>query len=237
MNAIILVGGLGSRIKELFPDIPKPLIPINGKPFLDILIRQISNLSSIDKVILAVGYKKEAIKEHFKKFPCNLPLEFSEEEKPLGTGGALKEALKRVTSENVLVLNGDSFVDFDFTQLYSKHLSSQADATLGFFQVKDASRYGTLNIDFQEDRIEEFNEKKEEGVEGFINAGVYLIKKSIFEHYETQEIFSLEKDIFPLIASKGKMYGVSCQKTFIDIGTKDAYIQAQTILRFLTDES
>jgi D-glycero-alpha-D-manno-heptose 1-phosphate guanylyltransferase len=237
MDAIILAGGFGTRIKELFPDIPKPLIPINQVPFLDLLIKQLSLLKCVDRVILAVGYKAECIEEHYNKRKPQLPIEFSFEIEPLGTGGALKQAFKKVLSEQVLVLNGDSYLEFDFQKLKEKHLEMSADATLGFIKVSDASRFGTLDIDETNGKVNRFEEKKIEMLQGYINGGIYLFNKTLFQDYIIPEgPFSLEKDLFPLVTSRGRLFGVLCDKTFIDIGTKDSYLQAQTKLRYLTDD-
>jgi D-glycero-alpha-D-manno-heptose 1-phosphate guanylyltransferase len=237
MDAIILAGGFGTRIKELFPDIPKPLIPINEVPFLDLLIKQLSLLKWIDRVILAVGYKAECIQEHYQKRKPHLPIEFSIEIKPLGTGGALKQAFKKVLSDQVLVLNGDSYLEFELQKLKEKHLEMSADATLGFIKVNNTKRFGALDIDEENGKVNRFEEKNVEISHGYINGGIYLFKKMLFQEYIIPEqSFSLEKDLFPLVASRGKLFGVLCDKTFIDIGTKDSYLQAQTQLRYLTDD-
>lgn len=237
MEAIILAGGFGTRIKEVFPDIPKPLIPINGVPFLDILLTQLSLIKSIDKVILAVGYKKDVIKDRYKKRSFPFQIQFSDEIKPLGTGGAIKRALNLVGSDYALVLNGDSYLDFNCNLLLEKHLKTKAYVTLSFIQIDNASRYGSLNIDESEGKILEFQEKKEGTTLGYINGGVYILDKKLFtEHESLSETFSMENDLFPLIAKNGKMFGVLCSGTFIDIGTKDSYFKAQTTLRFLTDD-
>ena len=228
MQAVILAGGFGTRLKEAVPDLPKPLAPINGRPFLDILLDQLGQIKEIDKVVLAIGYKAEAIVRHCSAdYPFEL--DFSIEDKPLGTGGALKQALNLIDSSDVLVMNGDSYLDFSFDKLQKEHEKRGANVTLGALRIEKADRYGFLSVDETTGEILSFSEKKEGVSSGFINGGVYLVKKDLFSPFE--EVFSLEKDFFPRIINR---FACIFDGAFIDIGTPDSFTQAQEVLRCIS---
>ncbi|MDR3623861.1 MAG: nucleotidyltransferase family protein [Chlamydiales bacterium] len=232
MEAIILAGGLGTRLKEAVPDLPKPLAPINGSAFLDILLKQLSLFQIISKAILAVGYRANQIIDHYAQYKSLIPLAFSLEETPLGTGGAIKKALSLTTSELVLILNGDSYLDFSLSALIHKQQEMDADIVFTSLEVEDVSRYGKLVIDKENNRILSFEEKSAQKEKGSISGGVYLAKRSIFNSLSFGDVFSLEKDLFPSLLQK-KIYTSPCAGTFIDIGTPDSFKRAQTLLNQL----
>lgn len=220
MDAIILAGGLGTRLREVLADKPKPLAPIRGRPFLDLLLDQLQG--KVERVILAVGYKAEAIKGQYG----SKQLLFSEEKTPLGTGGALKQALTFAKGSPVLVLNGDSYFDIRFDDFFAFHQRLDADVTLACRAVEDVSRYGSLQID-KEGKIIAFQEKKPLKEPGWINGGIYLIHPPLLHPFSG--VFSLEKDFFPSLLKK-KMFAYLSSEKFIDIGTKESYLKAQEIL-------
>jgi D-glycero-alpha-D-manno-heptose 1-phosphate guanylyltransferase len=230
MECIILAGGLGTRLKDILPDIPKPLAPINGIPFLDLLIKQVSAFKAIDKIILAIGYKADAIIKHIEEKTWSLPIEFSQEETPLGTGGALKKALKLCKQDTVLALNGDSYLALDFDSFLKHHVKNHADITLAYTETDNASRYGQIMIDSTSQRILAFHEKDAKISKGFINGGIYLMRKNIFDRLSLPDSFSIEKDAFVKFL-KYNFLGFFCSGTFIDIGTKESYLKGQTILK------
>ncbi len=233
-ECIILAGGFGTRLKSYLPNLPKALAPINGSAFLDLLIYQLIAFKKISKIILALGYKSEMIKNHCRNQPYAkiVPIVFSEEKEPLGTGGALKQALTVCQNSNVLVLNGDSYLHFDFADLLTSHLEKKAEITIGYTYLKDTSRYGRIILDTNSQRIVAFKEKalNSNPVPGFINGGVYLVQKKIFSNLPLKDRFSLEKDGFKLLLKKQKIFGFLCTGKFIDIGTKESYLKSQEIL-------
>jgi len=240
MDTIILVGGKGTRLRDTIgKDIPKPLAKINGTPFLDLLINQLEKYENIKNIILAVGYKKEKIIDRYKDKKNIL---FSEEKTPLGTGGAMKKALILAKSNEVLVLNGDTYLEFNPRDLLKTHIEKKADITVGYRFEKDTSRYGSLTIDKKTKKILKFNEKqtfeKLKDHSGFINSGVYVINKNIFDNFKNMldqnsfDKFSIELDFFPKAVFTKKIFGFEIKTSFIDIGIASSYHRAQTILNF-----
>lgn len=225
MDAIILAGGLGTRLREVVSDVPKPLAPIRGKPFLHMLLRVLARETMIQRVILALGYRAEAVIEACAGQNYPFALGFSIEKTLLGTGGAMKQALMQTQSDEVVVLNGDSFCELDLVQMLEFHRIQQAEVTLACCRVEETSRYGS--VVFEGDRIVAFREKEVAGGAGWINGGVYLLQRSMVLPQEA--IFSLERDLFPSILNKG-VFGYRASGTFIDIGTKQSYEEAQGVL-------
>ncbi|PIS03459.1 MAG: hypothetical protein COT85_00050 [Chlamydiae bacterium CG10_big_fil_rev_8_21_14_0_10_42_34] len=224
IDCIVLAGGLGTRLKETVPDKPKPLAPIQGTPFLDLLLNQLPFAS---KIVLAVGYKASQIIDYYTNSP--LPLDFSIETTPLGTGGAIKHALQKTTTNDLLVLNGDSFLNLSFEPFIKAHQNANADLTIASVHVENASRYGRLTLDSQTNKIVGFQEKSLNVEPGWINAGIYLMKRDLFENLDLGPTFSLEKEVFPHLLNKNVL-SYPCSGTFIDIGTKESYLQAQQLL-------
>lgn len=230
IECVILAGGLGTRLRSVVSHVPKPLAPINGVAFLDLLLTQIAGFSAVSKVVLAIGYKASQIVQHYKYHTFPFLLEFSIEDFPLGTGGALKKALNLIESEHVLVLNGDSYLSFSFSELWNFHLQTSADITLSAVFAKSANRYGLLELDIETTQILSFKEKSQESTQGLVNAGVYLMKKTIMDEFIFDGAFSLEKDVFPKCISH-KMYAHICTGPFIDIGTPESFLLAQQMMR------
>lgn len=226
MEVIILAGGLGTRLKEVVSDVPKPLALINQTPFLDLILEQLISFKLINKVILAIGYKAELVIDYYSKktFPFNL--EYSVEKFPLGTGGALKRALGKTSGQVVLAMNGDTYLDLPFDSFLEFHKNKEADLTMACLEAPKEVRYGAVIFD-ENFRIKDFAEKE---ASHWINAGFYLINPTIFDFCESDVFLSLEKDLFPLLLKK-KMMGYPCRGKFIDIGTKSSYFEAQTLLR------
>jgi D-glycero-alpha-D-manno-heptose 1-phosphate guanylyltransferase len=227
MDAIILAGGKGTRLQDIVKDVPKPLALINDVPFLDILINRLENEKIIDKIILSIGYKKEKIIDRYKD---KKNIVFSSEDYPLGTGGAIKKAINLTNEKKVLVLNGDTFVNFSIDEMLNFHLEKKSDATILYKEEKKFDRYGSLIIDSFTKKINSFNEKIKKDI-GNISLGVYIFNISIFENLDNNVFFSLENDFFPKILNKKYIFGFETTSSFIDIGTKDSYIKAQKFLK------
>lgn len=230
METIILAGGLGTRLRSVVDNVPKPLAPINGSAFLDLLLAKLAASPFIQKVILATGYKKEIIREHYKDASYPFTLLFSEEEQPLGTGGAVRQALQYIDEDDLLVLNGDSFLDLSLAEMKRLYESQQADVLLAAVSVAEVERYGRLVFEPESGRIRQFAEKSAEKGAGFVNGGIYMMKKALWHNLRSGENLSLEKDLFPAWLCH-KMLAYICDGTFIDIGTPDSWKRAQTLLK------
>jgi len=219
MDAIILVGGLGTRLRSVVSDKPKPLAPIRGRPFLDHLLKQIEG--KVSKVILAAGFLSEQITEQYGD-RCLI----STEDSPLGTGGAARKAAELTDSEDIWVLNGDSFFDISFEEMEGHH---SGDMVMACRYVEDVSRYGAVEI--HGNRIVAFQEKKDSSGGGWINGGIYLIKKKLLLSSPVERSFSLEKELFPsLLLSEKMVMAYPHDGEFIDIGTPESYNLANEIL-------
>jgi NDP-sugar pyrophosphorylase family protein len=228
IDAVILCGGLGTRLKETVPNKQKCVAEIAGKPFLDILIDTVIR-HNFRRIILAAGHLAEQVIEYAKnRQDCEI--EISLEDKPLGTGGALKNAKKFIYSDNFLVMNGDTFCPAHLTNFYNFHFDNNALCSLVVAKMDDVSSYSSLEID-DGGRILKyrFNERDLVGGKGFVSAGIYLMRKDIFEYFPDDEHFSLEYDVFPKLVGKD-CYGYMIDEKFFDIGTAERYLEAQRIL-------
>lgn len=217
-SAIVLAGGFGTRLKDVVKNIPKPMADIGGKPFLEILLEYLRQ-NSIEKVILSVGYKKEFIMNYFKNnFKC-LKISYSIENKPLGTGGAIKKALELIDDDNVFILNGDTFFNINLLDMKRFHLKNCADITISLKNMKNFDRYGAVVLN--KSRVIKFEEKKNVK-SGYINGGTYILKKDILKDQE--DIFSFEEY---LSKTKKNIYGYKNDSYFIDIGVPEDYLKAK----------
>ncbi len=223
-EAIVLAGGLGTRLKSVTQDIPKPMIDINNKPFLQYILDYLSNFQ-LKKIILSVGYQYETILNYFNKQYNNLTLFYSIEDKLLGTGGAIKKSLSFIEGEKVLILNGDTFFKIDFFKFLDFHNKKNADLSIALKYMKNFDRYGTVEID-KENRITGFQEKGFKKY-GLINGGSYLIKTDILQDIKLPEKFSFEQDFLEKYYKKLKCYGIIFNEYFIDIGIPSDYLIAK----------
>jgi D-glycero-alpha-D-manno-heptose 1-phosphate guanylyltransferase len=229
-QTFILAGGLGNRLRMVVSDRPKPMADVLGVPFLEILTRLLEG-KGVRKFVMLVGYKAHAIEEYFtkSKFP-DLEINFSYEPEPLGTGGAVKNALKFATDPTLLV-NGDTYLDADIKGLYDFHLSKKADATISLYRVSDVSRYGSISLNHN-GMVTRFKEKsKISGNSGLINAGVTLISSSLINKLPDKKTFSMESEIFPDLVNSGRMFGLEQKGPFFDIGTPESYHEFQEFVR------
>ncbi|RLD33729.1 MAG: D-glycero-D-manno-heptose 1-phosphate guanosyltransferase [Bacteroidetes bacterium] len=224
MEAIILAGGFGTRLKKLNLDVPKPMIPLGKHPFLFYLLSWLKK-NGITRVILSVGYKWEIIEEYFGTSFRDIELVYSVEDEPLGTGGAIKKALEYCNEELVWVINGDTFFEIDLKSMQSFHIEDRNYFTLAAKPVKDTSRYGRVLVDEQA-RITGFGEKAEKGP-GLINGGIYLFEKGFFKDKLSGQKFSFEKDILEKYVLEEKFGAFVSERYFIDIGTPEDYRKAQ----------
>ena len=216
MEAIILCGGLGTRLKSVVKDLPKPMANINGKPFLQILLEFLAR-QGFERVILAVSYKFEVIQDFFSNDFKGMKLIYSVEQSPLGTGGGLRQALNLAKESEVFVLNGDSFFDINLRAL---KLEGQSKISLALKKMKKFDRYGEVRLD-ERGFISSFREK-EFVEEGLINAGIYLLKKDIFEGFALEDSFSFEEFLQANFKALNA-FGISFDEYFKDIGVPEDY--------------
>jgi len=227
-EAVILAGGLGTRLKSVIKDIPKPMAEICRRPFLSYILDYLNN-QGIKRVILSVGYKWKVIKDFFGSQYKNLELEYAIEDKPLGTGGGLKNALKYVCKEEVFVLNGDTFFDIDLNLFYNLHKSKNSKLSIALKKTENTERYGIVEID-ENNRIVSFLEKKKGG-SGFINGGIYLLNKKFFNAVMQENNFSLEKDFLERYFREYEFFGFPFDGLFVDIGIPEDYEKAKNYLK------
>ena len=230
MDAIVLVGGLGTRLRGVVSDVPKPMAPVGGVPFLDILLSQLLCHSLIERVVMAVGYKREVVQNYFGDRAYNRKVIYAIEKEPLGTGGGICNALAHTRSAEVLVVNGDTLFEVDIAAMVESHRQHQAALTLALKPMRNFSRYGTVRLDhpLDRDRITGFEEKRHRQA-GLINGGVYLLNQTLFDGLEQPlpQKFSFETDFLEVYLQQLKAYGFISTGYFIDIGVPDDYYRAQ----------
>lgn len=227
MQAIILAGGFGKRLRSVIQNVPKPMAPIHDKPFLayliDYLIKQ-----GIQEVVLSVHYLREQIQDYFKNDYQGVKIDYAIETEPLGTGGAIQHAFTLIkNSDPVFILNGDTFLKLNYQTMFAQHKQQASALTIALREIKDCSRYGSVSL--KDNQIIAFKEKGD-NASGWINAGVYLTNKKIFESYHLPAQFSFETDfLFPHIKQL-KPHAFYVNDFFIDIGVPEDYQKAISLL-------
>lgn len=216
---IILAGGFGTRLSTVVKDVPKPMAPINGKPFLHYIFKELQH-QKIKNVVLSVGHLKEVIQDYFQENYLGISIQYAVEHEPLGTGGGIKHAFSLV-EDDAYVLNGDTFFDIELSKLKK----GNADISIALKPMFNFDRYGTVELN-DENRIISFNEKKH-CEHGLINGGVYYFSKSLFEKTVTEHKFSFEKDVLEKHLNDLNIHGTIFDNYFIDIGIPDDYEKAK----------
>lgn len=230
-EAIILAGGLGTRLRAVVKDVPKPMAQVNGQPFLDYILEYLIK-NEITKVILAVGYKHEIIQNylsHNKKF-SGLQISYSIENEPLGTGGAIAQALTKVDGPYTFIVNGDTFFDIPLNQLEIFAHKKNAEIAIALKELPFSIRYGQVTC-ASDDRILSFINNEQDQRESCINGGTYFINKNLFESFDLSQKFSLENDFFKPYLKNIQAYGKVFNDFFIDIGIPEDYNLAQKIFK------
>ena len=233
MEAIILAGGLGSRLRAVVPDLPKPMAPINGRPFLEYLLDYWAG-QGVSRFVLSVGYKRDIIKEHFGARYKGTEVDYAVEDQPLGTGGGLLLALKHLRRTGpFLIMNGDTFFEVDLAPMHRYHQEKSAELTVALREVEANSRYGSVGID-KEGKITTFDNRARTSGRALINGGVYLAEKSAFAGMapESDESVSLEEQLYPRMLAEGRrLYGFPSSGRFVDIGVPEDYRRAASVLQ------
>lgn len=225
-EAVILAGGFGTRLQTVVNDVPKPMAPVNDVPFLNYILNYLKHYG-ITRVVLSTGYLAEKISDFYGAEFNGIAISYTKEEIPLGTGGGIRLALETCSTENVLVLNGDSFFDVNITEYMAQHQSHHSDCSLALRKVENAARYGTISLE-ENQQVSAFREKDSVEKEGLINGGVYIIKRELFLNLtEANTPFSIEKDFYEKRIHELQIFGFEYNGYFIDIGIPEDYKQAQ----------
>jgi len=233
LTAVILAGGLGTRLRTAVADCPKVLAEVGGKPFLAYLFDQLI-ACGLNHVVLCTGYLGEQVESTFGQRYNSLEIVYSREPKPLGTGGALKYALPLYRSNPILAMNGDSCCMADFKLFYEWYQAHNiSTGAILLTNVDNSQRYGQVDFNHLDGRISEFNEKGLHRGAGWINAGVYLLDQALLASIPNNRAVSIEKAVFPSWLSKG-LYGFQSDGSFIDIGIPETYFSATTFFHHST---
>jgi len=221
-EAIILAGGLGTRLKSRLAGLPKPMAPIDDKPFLEYLFMYLRHYG-ITHFILSTGYKSKAISDYFGDRYNDARISYAEEKEPLGTGGGIRFAMEKVEGEHVYILNGDTFFMVDLHDLSEFYFAHGADLCMTVKRKRDFFRYGTVELDVC--KVIGFKEKQPVS-SGLINGGVYITSTSVFNNYPLPERFSFETDFLEKYLDGLKICAMRSTEYFIDIGIPADYEKA-----------
>ncbi len=230
MEAIILVGGEGRRLRPLTDTRPKPMMNLVDRPFVTHQLDRLRRFGVTD-VIFSCGYRPEALEEHFGDGSrIGMRVRYVVDPVPLGTAGAIKNAEPLLGGERILVLNGDILTDLDVAALVAHHESSRVSGTLALTPVDDPSRYGLVRL-HADHRVEAFVEKPTDeelrpGEPHLINAGTYLLERELLDVIPPGQPCSIERDVFPVLATAGRLAGFPSDSYWLDIGTPESYLQA-----------
>jgi D-glycero-alpha-D-manno-heptose 1-phosphate guanylyltransferase len=220
ITTAILAGGLGTRLRSVIADRPKVLAEVQRRPFLEYLLDQLS-ATKLRDVVLCTGHMGEQIRKKLGETYGPLRLFYSQEPSPLGTGGALRFALPMLTSDPVLVMNGDSFCSADLRSFWRWHGAQGAKVSLLLTYQPDTQRYGRVHLQ-PDGRILRFSEKDAQNGPGWMNGGIYLIQRSLLQAIPEGRAISLERNLFPSWVDRG-LYGYCNGDRFLDIGIPEAY--------------
>lgn len=230
MKVVILAGGFGTRLQSIVKDVPKPMADIGGVPFIELLILNMIKHGA-EEFVICVSYKKEVIIDYFGSSYRGIPIKYSVENTLFGTGGAIKQAFDVYGIDNAVVVNGDTFVKMNYRKFYSDFKNETFAIALKY--VQDASRYGL--VDTEDGKVIKFEEKTDNIKAGYINVGVYLINKKLWEMYSLNGNFSFEKDILKQYIEKYNPKFLETDEYFIDIGVPESYKKAYRELRGFFD--
>ena len=225
MNTVILAGGMGTRLKDVLGELPKPMAPIGERPFLEHLLALLNDRGMSD-FVFCIGHGGEKIRDHFAwgdRF--GVSIRYTKETRLLGTAGAIRLAEPLIDSEDFFVVNGDTYLEADPQMLLRFHRMCNATATIALVRKENTGRYGRVAVGRKND-IHTFEEKSEEEKAGYINGGLYVFRKEIFDDIPEGKVCSLEREILPLLIGKG-LYGFPVDGYFLDIGTREDYEKAR----------
>lgn len=224
-TALILAGGFGTRLRDVLRDRPKVLAEVRGRPFVCYLLDQLVD-AGVVRIVLCTGHMAGVVEDCLGCEYRGATLSYSQEETPLGTGGAIRLALPKIQSDAAFVLNGDSYCDLDFSTLAAFHDSRRAMGTIAVSRVPDTGRFGSVNI-AEDGAVLGFLEKVQSEGPGWVNAGVYLLKREMIQSIPEARNVSIEKEVFPAWTGRG-LYACQCDGTVWDIGVPDSLARANS---------
>lgn len=227
-EAIVLAGGFGTRLRSVVPDLPKPMAPVAGRPFLEIILSALA-AKGFTRVVLSLGYMADKIVSHFGNVYRGMEIIYEVEISPLGTGGAIRRALTRCLSDHVFVFNGDTFLDLEVEKLEAHWVQNRVPIVVAR-DVDDTARYGRLSTSGS--RLIGFSEKGAAG-RGLINAGCYILPEGVLEGFVLDQPFSFEQDFLKRAVASGRVDFHVTPGYFIDIGVPDDYARAQSELALM----
>jgi len=222
-EAIVLVGGLGTRLRPVVGDLPKPLAPVRGRPFIAYLLDALS-AGGLRHAVLATGYMADKVEQAVGVNWRGMRLSYSREDSPLGTGGAVRHAAQLTAGGPLMVLNGDSYLEFNIDDFVRSMVRLKAQHGVTLAAVPDVGRYGAVTVN--NGRVVAFGEKTGHGP-GLINAGIYYFSREAVLGFPSSKSFSLEAEVLIPAAAAGTLFGYENTAQFIDIGIPDDYAQAQ----------
>ena len=231
-QAIVLAGGFGTRLQTVLRDVPKPLAPVRGLPFIHYILRWLEE-NGVQRVIASTGYLADKMEEGFRRYAGKLEMVFLREDSPLGTGGAIYRALREARNGGVFVLNGDTYFPVDLNQFQREAERLGGSIAIALRRVADVARYGA--VDLNSGRIVAMNEKGRGGP-GLVNAGLYLLPADLWQRMPMPGVFSWETDFMQPKAPVLGAAGVVLDAPFLDIGTPESYAEVETVLPVLTGE-
>jgi D-glycero-alpha-D-manno-heptose 1-phosphate guanylyltransferase len=224
MTVAILAGGLGTRLRPVVADRPKPLAPVEGRPFLCYLFDALRDVG-VAEVVLLAGFRAAQMRDELGEQYGTLRLRYSVEPTPLGTAGAIRHALPELRHSTLLLLNGDSFCDVDFHTFHASHIERRVGVSMVISSVEDTTPFGRVDLD-ADGRVARFEEKGRRSGPGWVNAGVYLMDREVVAELPAGQMLSLERDVLPARVSAGDVWGFPADGSFLDIGTPEVYQSA-----------
>lgn len=224
-EAIVLVGGLGTRLRSVVDDVPKALAPVAGRPFLALLLDALAS-QGMRRAVLATGYLGNQIEDAFGATWRGMALGYSREARPLGTGGAIALALRMLEGDTCFVLNGDTWLQLDYAVFDAEMGAVGRALGLALARVPDVARYGAVHLDRA--CVTGFAEKEASGP-GYINAGVYRIVRSLADDFPVADAFSFERDVLVPAVARGGVGAFTQTDGFIDIGVPEDFLRAQSV--------
>lgn len=228
LEVMLLVGGKGTRLQSVVNDRPKPMAEVAGRPFLEWLIRALQ-VQGVRRVILCTGYMGEVIEKYFEDGKrWGLEIQYSKDPTPVGTAGAVRNALDLIEKKQFLILNGDSYCPLELQRLLDSHITKNASISLWLVHVDDCRRYGSVQIG-HDGSVKTFKEKSLVRSSGLINAGIYVMERNIGKTIPEHRVYSLENDFFPQFVGRG-LYAVVGKPPFIDIGTPESFAEADEFI-------
>lgn len=232
VDAIVLAGGLGTRLRPLVSELPKPMAPVSGRPFLELLLEYWIS-QGVRRFILSIGHLAEKIVSHFGDSWRGADIAYARESQPLGTGGGLLLAAAGAHTEDVLVLNGDTFFGVEFPAFSAFHRANRSDCTLSLFRTHDTQRFLGMSLAEGGAVRSLTGEGEKAEAEALANGGVYLMRSAVLRvlPWRAGDKLSLETDLLPHALRSGwRVYGRECAAPFVDIGVPDDYRRAATVL-------